>query len=351
MKKIVDSKEFQEKKKIVLETAPVRKIVNTGDLKIKGDDLFLNDKKLSFSNDGILQLAKMMGIPISFIKKYSNIFGEDTRNKLINHIATGLGSKNKNIMLIGSPNTRKIIDVKSNKHQYISNISFMKLVEDTLNDNKNLEVSNFYVDTKGGLRIDTLNNSKQHNFGKDEDFTAGMNFNQSPSQGTSISQFMLREICKNGMVGVKNVQFNIGFDDDIVKSLYEQISVLAKNDFLPFEFKEKIKRASEVSASLRELNTSFSSFIPKEEFDNFLPYNHIMRNLSQRGIDRKNLNFQQEKNCVIDCTVWDIVNALTDFASHDYGHKISPVESRQIQQHASKLLFTKSFDTENLIIK
>jgi len=348
--KAISSTEFEAKKKIALESAPVRKIVNTGDIKIKSDELFINDVKANFSNNGITQLAETMGIPSTFITKYAKIFGEEGRNKLINHIATGLGSKNKNIMLIGSPTTGSIIDVKSSNHKYISGASFMKLVEDTLNDNPNLILSDFYVNDRGQLRVDTLNPNKPFNFGKDEDFLAGMNFTQSPEKGTQLSQYMWREVCTNGMFGIDDVKIQIGYDDDIMRSLYENIGKIAKTDFLPVGFGERIKRASGAKASLFELNTALQH-MPKEakDIDRFIHYNHIMHNLRTRNIAHKDLNPQQQKNCRLDCSVWDVVNAMTDYASHDYGFKVSSMESHSIQKDATKMFFKKNYDTENLV--
>ena len=345
---IVSSKEFASKKKLALESAPVRKLVNTGDIKIKGDDIFIGKQKILFSRDGIFQFAETIGIPKTFINKYSVIFGEEGRNKLINHISTGLG--NKRIMLIGSPITGTVVDVKTSNHKYISAESFMKVVEDTLNDNRDLVVSNFYADEKGQLRIDTLNPNKPFNFGRDEDFFAGLNFANSPSEGTHLSQYMFRQICTNGIFGKGDVKINFGFDDDIMKSIYKNISKVAEHDFVPIGFGSRVKRALNAKASYHELKKAIS-VMPDEPHvvDKFIHYNHIMNDLRSRRINVDELNSQQEKNCKLDCSVWDVVNAMTDFGSHDYGHNVSTMDSHKIQREATELFFKKSYDTENLI--
>jgi len=346
----INSSEFAQKRKLALETAPVRKIVNTGDLKIKNDEIYLDGNKLLFSRDGISQFAETIGIPSTFITKYSKLFGDEGRNKLINHISTGLGSNNKKIMLIGSPVTGTVTDVKSARHKYISASSFIKLVEDTLNDNKNLIVNKFYVDENGQLRIDTFDPNKQFNFGRNEDFFAGLNFAQSPKEGTHLSQFMFRQICTNGMFGNSDIKVNFGFDDDVIKSLYKNIAKVAEHNFIPVGFGERIKRASEVRASYSELKKAITD-MPESPttIEKFLPYNHIMNDLRSRKINVEKLNSQQEKNCRLACSVWDVVNAMTDFGSHDYGHNVGQMQSHKIQKDASEMFFKKNFDTENLI--
>lgn len=346
----VTAAEFASKKKIALDTAPVRKLVNTGDIKIKDSELFINEKRIEFSRDGISQFAETIGIPSKFIKKYSGIFGDEGTNKLINHISSGLGSNNKQIMLIASPVTGTVIDVKPKNHKYISAISFMKLVEDTMNDHKGLSISNFYVDDRGQLRIDALNQNKEFNFGRNEDFFAGLNFAQSPKEGTNLSQYMFRQICSNGNFGKSDVKVNFGFDDDIMKSIYKNINKVAENDFIPIGFGARIKRASNVRSSYSELKQAMKEMPDSPMIvEKFIPLSSIMADLHGRKIHVESLNTQQEKNCRLNCSVWDVVNALTDFASHDYGHNISPMQSQSIQQTASKMFFKTDFDTENLI--
>ena len=348
--KTITSADYAAKKKLALETAPVRKLVNIGDISIKDDEIFIEKSKVEFSQNGIFQLAELMGVPKAFVVKYQKMFGDAGRNKLLNHIASGLGSRNKNIMLIGSPVTKNIIDVQPSGHKYISTKSFFDVVENTMNDHPDLIMSEFFVDKRGQLRIDTLNPNRPFNFGKDEDFFSGMNYTQSPRFGTQLSQYVMREVCTNGMFGKDDIKLSLGYDDDVIKNLYSSINKVAEFNFMPEGFGERIKRASTVNASLSELYKA-TNFMPSDPItiDRFIPYQHVMQDLKRRGIDVKGLNSQQEKNCRIDCSVWDVINAMTDFASHDYGFKLSGMDSRGIQSDATKLFFKKDFDTENLV--
>lgn len=347
--KAITTKEYQEKKKIVLDTAPIRKIVNTGDIKIKDNDVFVNNTKINFSKEGVKQFAQTLGIPDRFIKNYSDIFGEEQKNKLINHITDGLGSKNKNIMLIGSPVTKSIIDVKPPTHNYISNVSFIQLIEDTLSDNKNLLISSFNVNHKGNIKINTINPERSMNYGRNEDFFAGLNFTQSPEKGTQLSQYMLRQICSNGMFGTREEAIS-GFDDDVIKNLYSRVQKSAELNFMPLNFEERIKKAIETNASYSELKMLLAN-LPKDPIiiNRFITYSDIMQDLRMRKINVKNLNDQQERNCKINCSVWDVINGITDFSSHDYGFNAKQIESQDMLFTASKILFKKNYDTENLI--
>ncbi len=48
-------------------------------------------------------------------------------------------------------------------------------------------------------------------------------------------------------------------------------------------------------------------------------------------------------------SVWDIANAITDFASHDYGFKMEDKDRTRMQLEAGRLLTKKAYDIETLV--
>jgi len=69
------------------------------------------------------------------------------------------------------------------------------------------------------------------------------------------------------------------------------------------------------------------------------------------GIQPNELTQKQQQNARTNISVWDIVNGITDFASHDYGFNIKNPEStrNQLMVNAGGIL-TKQYDTQNLLI-
>jgi hypothetical protein len=67
------------------------------------------------------------------------------------------------------------------------------------------------------------------------------------------------------------------------------------------------------------------------------------------GIDSVKLNDAQKKNLRTGVSVWDVINGVTDFASHNYGFEKKANADRHMQMAAGDLL-TRTFDTANLIL-
>ena len=49
--------------------------------------------------------------------------------------------------------------------------------------------------------------------------------------------------------------------------------------------------------------------------------------------------------------MWDIINGVTDFASHDYGFEIkNPETTRNEMMVQAGGMLTKNYDTQNLLV-
>ena len=69
------------------------------------------------------------------------------------------------------------------------------------------------------------------------------------------------------------------------------------------------------------------------------------------GIQPTELTPAQKRNARTNVSVWDIVNGITDFASHDYGYEIKDPENtrNELMVQAGGIL-TKQYDTQNLLV-
>ena len=62
-----------------------------------------------------------------------------------------------------------------------------------------------------------------------------------------------------------------------------------------------------------------------------------------------NLTPEQKRNCRTGLTHWDVINGITDFASHNYGYEKKPNSDRHLQVQAGDML-ARTPDTANLIL-
>ena len=61
------------------------------------------------------------------------------------------------------------------------------------------------------------------------------------------------------------------------------------------------------------------------------------------------MNADKKKNAKTGTTVWDMVNGLTHFATHDSVFKVSEDDRRVIQKEAGKIM-AGTYDMENIIL-
>jgi hypothetical protein len=70
---------------------------------------------------------------------------------------------------------------------------------------------------------------------------------------------------------------------------------------------------------------------------------------AQFGLPPVSLNPAQKKTAKTGTSMWELVNGLTHFSTHNSQYKISDESRRAIQRKAGDLL-AKTFDMENLVV-
>ena len=78
------------------------------------------------------------------------------------------------------------------------------------------------------------------------------------------------------------------------------------------------------------------------------PDDRISYYKTQAGIDTVTMSKEQKKNAKTGTSVWDLLNGLTHFSTHDNGFAISDDSRRRLQVQAGGLL-VKEFDMSNLV--
>ena len=180
-----------------------------------------------------------------------------------------------------------------------------------------------------------------------------MSCTNDAKSGASVDSFINRLICTNGMVG-RGFGEQFVYNPESMSEFFKHIQTLKSNGFLPGEFKAKVASAIATRASFAEVKSAAdmitgTSKLTKEFVDRFVPYNDIRRKFLAKGADTTGWNQQQSQNAITDVSVWDVINGITDFASHDYGFELNNDNKLRLQVEAGKMLSQKSFDTQNLV--
>jgi hypothetical protein len=148
--------------------------------------------------------------------------------------------------------------------------------------------------------------------------------------------------------------FSLGqMDARYMESFWTQLNSLAERGFRPAKFEDRVRLASNTRASLFELESvhdtlKFLSDAEHKELEAWAPLHTTRASFHAANIDTILLSTSQKKGARTGTSIWDLVNGMTHFATHDNGFKIDDYDRRKIQVQASQLL-SKAYDMENII--
>lgn len=360
---MITQSEFNLVKTQALQNQPIRKTINLADLKfITLDTVEYCGLHLGMSKRAIKDLMKILGLNQTFGGKLNNIFGEEFTNSLLNMMKNTISQKKNSQVNILVTSDRYIQRIHNSGSSWVSTENFFDLVEKTI-DNSNLQIDSIDHDNLGGIVINTRNLESEFQIkgkglnSKQEIFQGGLNFSRN-FNGVEVNPYMYRLWCTNGMVTKQfdNRIFLGNIDQKSWEKFYIQLENIQKNGFQPTGFSDKVKMAANTQASLAEMNKGMNIIMSNTqdlELQNILPfinYGETYNGFKSMGIQPDLLSQKQKQNARTNQTIWDIVNGITDFASHDYGFNIkNPEKSRnQMMVDAGELL-SKEYDTQNLL--
>ena len=337
---------------------PIRKEVPLKSIEIlKNDQMMVDGVRIGMNSDAFKGICKIVGLPVGFDKTFSSAFGDKARQALVNRLKTATQAKGStHVSLVVNPDTRQIISVQKDPRDLISNSSFLKTTTEII-DRYSLDVTDFSIGDNGAVVINTVSHKNAWGFDglKDEDHYGGATFINSPDGGFKVSTFLHRLVCANGMIGT-------GFDETMAlnpsdalafEKFYTQLNELAKVGFRPRNYEARIRMAMNTRASLFELENAHTALRSMSdgihrELEAWVPYHSTMEAFYKANIDAVFLNNSQKKSARTGTTVWDLVNGITHFATHDNGFRISDYDRRRLQVEASRTL-TKEFDMLNMV--
>lgn len=349
---------FDERSREAISKTPVRREFGLKDIEvINNETLSLDGRHVKMSPEAFKNFCKIIGLPVGFDKTFSTAFGDKARQQLVNRLKVAAQAKgNSSVSIVLNPETKKIIAVQKDPRDLVSNQSFLDSTTRMI-DRFGLEVSDFSVSDDGSLVINTA--SPKNAWGiqglKDEDHFGGISFMNSPNQGFQVSPYLYRLICSNGMIGRSfSETMQLGQMDQInLLKFNEQLEALANRSFRPEQFEERVRMAMNTRASLAEMEHAHGSLIASsdadvKEIESWIPFQQTKAAFFKSGIDVNTLTTNQMKGAKTGMTVWEMINSMTHFATHDNGFKVKSYNRRKLQVESSRIL-CDNFDMANLI--
>lgn len=350
---------FDLKTKEAVAKTPVRREFNLKEVEVLDDkNLSVDGRKVGMSPEAFRGICKVVGLPVGFDKTFSKAFGDKARQQLVNRLKVAAQAKgNTTVSLVLNPDTKGIIAVQKNPEDMISNQTFMDTTKRII-DKYGLEVNDFSVGSYGQVAINA--SSPNNVWGleglKDENFYGGISFTNSPEGGFKVSPYLHRLVCANGMMGTafdESMKLS-GIDATSMEEFWTRLNRLADNGFRPGKFDEKVRLAINTSASLSEMeeaNGFMKAYTDADtkELEAWIPLQSTRARFHAAGIDTVAFSSAQKRGAKTGTSIWDVINGVTHFATHDNGFKFyDDFDRRKLQTFASRML-TKQFDMANIV--
>jgi hypothetical protein len=341
-----------------IKSQPIRKTVPLASVEIENQNIVRVDgNRLPITKKAFSQLARILGVPVTFQKRVDKLFSEEATSSIVNKMKEAMAIQGINtVCLVASVIDKQIVAVLRNEKEIISNKAFFESIEGVISDHK-LIIRDFSVNSSGGVYINTLSPTSGWDIAgfKDEYFQGGMSFFNNTEDGFKISPYMNRLVCLNGAIGeafaethrVKHVT------NSYLADFYDTINRFAKKGFKPTSFDERVKTAMNTMASYAELEAAAELITSTSglERKDISRWNSIVDTSSayeRHGMSPMLMNPDQKKNAKTGTPIWDMINGLTHYSTHDSGVIVGEEDRRLIQREAGAI-FCAKHDMENVI--
>lgn len=353
----------KQREQEALENQPLRREVHMNEIELYDDEHILyKGNVVKITKSAFSELLKVLQIPSTFIKRFYELMNErpEARRQFINNVKNVMSSKgtgSNNLTLILSAKTREIIGVRKNSRSLISNKGFIDVVNKVIDIN-GLEVIDYSVSADGSTTINALNTRDQWDVAglKDEFFSSGVSFRNNVRDGFIVTPYINRLVCANGMISKgfeEEMKLNPS-DSQSMEKFFSDLNTLAKNNYTPQLFVERVEEALRMKASLGEMERvarilkNVAKDISATELEAWVPIAYTTNAYKRIGIDPKFLNAKQLQNAKTDTSVWTLINSLTHFATHAYGFDMDDYSRRMLQVEAGRML-TDDHDLSNFV--
>ena len=344
-----------------LKNQPLRKTIQMADLKfITMDSVEYAGLKLGISRGALKNLLQVIGLSAASMTSLEKTLGEEGSQKFLNGIKNLISAaKSADITIVVSPDRIITQITKGSSSSLISAETYFDTFERIANTHK-LDIKTMeFNKSNGNIYMNTILEGHQHQVGSlsDEVFHTGLSLART-ADGIQADPYMDRLVCTNGMV---NRMFEESFalrnmDPRSWETFYKELQRNSETGFVPKVFNARVMEAIQTPASLAELNRGAQLLLDNSKMEErdlemfFSGYKNTYGRLHAAGIDTEKLSPEQRKNVRTGVSVWDVINGITDFASHNYGFEKKENSDRHMQMVAGDILGKKSFDSGNLIM-
>jgi hypothetical protein len=354
----VTQEKFTAFKAEVLSKRIGRKLVKLNELRLIGDSVIeYAGLPFALSSDAFKALLKISGITAKTRDKIIEKYGDDFADQIVSMLTKIMGESKQDMVMLIDMNKKQVINFTENAKSMISNEAFLGQIEKVLNDS-NLTVKDLIAKKDGGFVVSTLGDNSEWGLKgveSTESFKFGLAFDNNPISGTRMMPFNQRLICTNGMMGTEfNGVHHLCNTKESWDHYYKKLDILKRDNFRPTEFSPTLKDVMKVNASVDELEAArriikANARINEDNIDaleRFVPMLSTKKAYADKGIFFDQMSPAKKKNATTDAGYWELINGLTDFASHDYGFNTRKPDN--IQRFAGQM-FTGKPSLSNLI--
>ena len=351
---------FQSRKDEAIRNEVMRKEISLSEFNvIDNTHIEVDGVKIELTPFAFQRLLGRLRIPTAFAKRFSDGFGTDGLQQLVQMMKTMKSSKNdQTVTLLVDPREKKITNILPAGYASISNEAFIDFAEGYINQ-YGLEVKDFGSDPNGGATINCVSPNSIFTVPgmSDEVFNTGVTFRNTPTRGLEVSPYLNRLVCSNGMTSTAFSE-TYGLHELTDKSISEfndHMISMASTGFQPVGLADKIKMANNTDASIAEVQRAMSAMLSTDKkidfeyMQRYLPINRVMKAYSDIGAEPSTFTTKQLQNAKSGLSIWEVVNGITNFASNDTRYNIDDHKTSNLMVSAGNLLMKRNFDTEALL--
>lgn len=356
---MITQTQFDLFKADALAKQPLRRRCSLSDLKFQTMDVVeFQGITLGITRQGLKDIVRLIGFSQSGSAQLSETLGEESAVNILNSLKAYMSSQKQEVTIVVTPDRCITQVTPTAKTSTISAETFFDTFERIANRH-NLEIQSMsFNEETGGIGIQSLAGKSEFQIPglSDEVFRTGLSFSRT-MDGIQADPYQHRLVCTNGMI---TRQFEESYklrsmEPKMWEEFYRHLDRIEKADFVPQRFTASVMRSQEHLASFAEVERACSLLLQNsscqvedlEIFFKGLKTTHYR--FAQSGIDTTQLVPEQKKGLRTGIRHWDLINGITDFASHDYGYEKKPNCDRHLQVVAGDLL-SKTPDTSNLIL-
>ena len=194
-----------------------------------------------------------------------------------------------------------------------------------------------------------------------EEFQFGVTLGNTDIK-TAIGDFAYRLICTNGMMGLQtDERFTLpNSEKDGLHKLFQHFNTMKEANFLPADFAENFQNATQIHASLGELEKAYKLIsknlifeYPEQEnmlrdalSDTYFPdLKRVYARIKTKGYNPEKLEEDEKSFIRTGTSMWDLINTLTNLGSNDQG--VFKFQNKTKFQQQGGQLLSSNWDLKN----